>query len=327
MGVLCSVQRWQAQPLPGAAVPLSCPSASAGRPPAGSTATGPAVRRGPASSRQLLGGSGGAPLMTGSGGAPGPGSGAKPHTSQAPLPRRLRNVQRAHGHFCSSTLSRRIWSRSGLWRGASQMEHWRWPAGFRKVQRAQAHSPTAAMGPGECVWLRARGRGGWCCWVPRLSPHAGLPGPLLPQPAAAGGPGQGSPRGKPWSDSVSAASEEAELPMAPAAARLSAGPGHRVPAAAGEVEHGGGRPREPGSRAGPRSTTEMTETEREDTCDSRRPEDPSAREAPRQQGACSRATARIPPPSPMAPPGRGGHATVASLQNRSHPERNNLGDI
>lgn len=249
MGVLCSVQRWQAQPLPGAAVPLSCPSASAGRPPAGSTATGPAVRRGPASSRQLLGGSGGAPLMTGSGGAPGPGSGAKPHTSQAPLPRRLRNVQRAHGHFCSSTLSRRIWSRSGLWRGASQMEHWRWPAGFRKVQRAQAHSPTAAMGPGECVWLRARGRGGWCCWVPRLSPHAGLPGPLLPQPAAAGGPGQGSPRGKPWSDSVSAASEEAELPMAPAAARLSAGPGHRVPAAAGEVEHGGGRPREPGSRA------------------------------------------------------------------------------
>ena len=95
-------------------------------------------------------------MMMGSGGAPGPGSGVKPHTSQAPLPRRLRNVQRAHGHFCSSTLSRRIRSRSGLCRGASQMEHWRWPAGFRKVQRAQAHSPTVAMGPGECVWLQGK---------------------------------------------------------------------------------------------------------------------------------------------------------------------------
>src|SRR3712207_8303208 len=43
--------------------------------------------------------------------APGTGSGAKPHTSQASLPRKFRKVQRAHGHFCSSTLSRRIWSR------------------------------------------------------------------------------------------------------------------------------------------------------------------------------------------------------------------------
>lgn len=82
--------------------------------------------------------------------------------------------------------------------------------------------------------------------MPRLPPHAGPPGLLLPQPAAAGGPEQGGPRGKPWSDSVSAASEEAELPMAPAAATLSTGPGHRAPAAAGEAEHGGGWPREPG---------------------------------------------------------------------------------
>lgn len=36
------------------------------------------------------------------------------------------------------------------------MEHWRWPAGFRKVQRAQDHSPTVAIDPGECVWLQEK---------------------------------------------------------------------------------------------------------------------------------------------------------------------------
>lgn len=36
------------------------------------------------------------------------------------------------------------------------MEHWRWPAGFRKVQRAQDHSPTVAIDPGECVWLQGK---------------------------------------------------------------------------------------------------------------------------------------------------------------------------
>lgn len=168
-GVLCSVQRWHAQPLPGSALspspscsfssssPLSSLSYSpSGRPLAGSVATSPAVRTGPASSLPLpfgstsmVGGLGRTPLIMGSRGAPGTGSGVKPHTSQASLPKKFRNVQRAQGHFCSSTLRRRIWSRSGLCRGASQMEHWRWPAGFRKVQRAQDHSPTVAIDPGE----------------------------------------------------------------------------------------------------------------------------------------------------------------------------------
>lgn len=158
-GVLCSVQRWQAQPPPGSAAPFS----SSGCPLAGSRAASPAVCTGPASSLQLplgstrtAGGLGWTPLMTGSGEVPDTGSGAKPHTSQAPVPRRLRNVQRAQGHFCSSTLSRRICSRSGLCRGASQMEHWRRLAGFRKVQRVQDHSPAAAMGPDERVWLKGK---------------------------------------------------------------------------------------------------------------------------------------------------------------------------
>lgn len=68
----------------------------------------------------------------------------------------------------------------------------------------------------------------------RAAPQTGPPGPLLQQLAAAGGPGKGGPVGKPWSDSVSAASEEAELPMAPVTvATLRAGPGHMWP------EHGG----------------------------------------------------------------------------------------
>lgn len=33
------------------------------------------------------------------------------------------------------------------------MEHCRWPTGFRKVQRVQDHSRTAAMEPGEWEWL------------------------------------------------------------------------------------------------------------------------------------------------------------------------------
>lgn len=198
-GVLCSVQRGQAQPLPGSAAPPS----SSGRPAAGSTVTSSSVCTGPVSSLQLplgstrmVGGLDRTPLMTGNREVPGTGSGAKPHTSQASLPRKFRNVHRAQDHFCSSTLSRRIWSRSGLCRGASQMEHWRWPAGFRKVQRAQDHSPTVAMDPGECVWLWAWGRGVWCCRVTRALPQTGPPEPLLQQPAAAGGPGKDGPPGK-----------------------------------------------------------------------------------------------------------------------------------
>lgn len=38
-------------------------------------------------------------------------------------------------------------------------------------------------------YLRARGRRGWCCRVTRAPPQTGPPGPLLHQPAAAGGPG------------------------------------------------------------------------------------------------------------------------------------------
>lgn len=159
-GVLCSVQRWHAQPLPGSALSpsssCSFSSSFSGCPLAGSVATSPAVRTGPVSSlllpfgpTSMVGGLGRTPLIMGSRGAPGTGSGVKPHTSQASLPKKFRNVQRAQGHFCSSTLRRRIWSRSGLCRGASQMEHWRWPAGFRKVQRAQDHSPTVAIDPGE----------------------------------------------------------------------------------------------------------------------------------------------------------------------------------
>lgn len=180
VGVLCSVQRGQAQPLPGSAVPSS--SSSSGCPSPGSMATSPSVRAGPASSLQLplgstrmVGGLGRTPLMTGRREVPATGSGAKPHTSQASLPRKFRNVHRAQGHFCSSTLSRRIWSRSGLCRGASQMEHWRWPAGFRKVQRAQDHSPAVAMDLGECVWLRNPA-------APPLSVRPGRrgPGPARP---------------------------------------------------------------------------------------------------------------------------------------------------
>ncbi|KFQ63363.1 hypothetical protein N334_01600, partial [Pelecanus crispus] len=59
------------------------------------------------------------PLMTGKGEPLGPGSGEKPHTSQVSLPRKFLKVQRAQAHFCSSTLSRRMWLRSGFWRGAS----------------------------------------------------------------------------------------------------------------------------------------------------------------------------------------------------------------
>ncbi|KFP53206.1 hypothetical protein N323_05997, partial [Cathartes aura] len=59
------------------------------------------------------------PLMTGKGEPLGPGSGVKPHTSQVSLPRKFLKVQRAQAHFCSSTLSRRMWLRSGFWRGAS----------------------------------------------------------------------------------------------------------------------------------------------------------------------------------------------------------------
>ncbi|KFP07948.1 hypothetical protein N300_06856, partial [Calypte anna] len=60
------------------------------------------------------------PLMTGKG-EPwlGPGSGVKPHTSHISLPRKFLKVQRAQDHFCSSTLRRRMWLRSGFWRGAS----------------------------------------------------------------------------------------------------------------------------------------------------------------------------------------------------------------
>lgn len=147
-GVLCSVQRWQAQPLSSSAssglfpsessLLLSTLAASSLAVPLGSTSTA---------------GLGRMPLMTGRGEPLGPGSGVKPHTSQVSLPKKFLKVQRAQAHFCSSTLSRRMWLRSGFWRGASHMEHCRWPTGFRKVQRVQDHSCTAAMEPGEWEWL------------------------------------------------------------------------------------------------------------------------------------------------------------------------------
>lgn len=81
------------------------------------------------------------------------GEGPKPQTEQAPEPCGLLSVQRGHAQRCSSVLlSRRIWLRSGFWRGASQMEQRGAAPAFRKVQRPHDHSlplTAAAMEPGE----------------------------------------------------------------------------------------------------------------------------------------------------------------------------------
>lgn len=81
------------------------------------------------------------------------GDGPKPQTEQAPDPWGLLSVQRGQAQRCSSVLlSRRIWLRSGFWRGASQMEQRGAAPAFKKVQRPHDHSlprTAAAMEPGE----------------------------------------------------------------------------------------------------------------------------------------------------------------------------------
>lgn len=102
-------------------------------------------------------GAGGRPLAVAAmvvvGGVGVVGEGPKPHTVQAPDPWELLSVQRGQAQRCSSVLlRRRIWFRSGFWRGASQMEQRGAAPAFKKVQRPHDHSlprTAAAMEPGE----------------------------------------------------------------------------------------------------------------------------------------------------------------------------------
>lgn len=128
----------------------------------------------------------------------------------------------------------------------------------------------------------------------RAPPQTGPPGPLLHQPAAAGGPGYGGAPGKPWSDSVSVASEEAELPMAPAvAAAPRPGPGHTRPAG-GEMEHGGRptptRQTRPGCSVTQHKYTERIKRNRRNSMTHRK-------EAPQSPGSPSTRGPRAPGPT------------------------------
>ena len=143
--------------------------------------------------------------------------------------------------------------------------------------------------------------------------------------------------------------------MAPATvATLRAGPGHMWPAAAGEVEHGGGHPRRrQGGRAGPShtTTTEMTQRIKREKKqrDSQAPSPQEPKEVPSTQVALGwqrraqtrgphswgpdRAAAPVhssPPPwsgtPSLLPQGRSGCATVAGQKGISL-KRKDLGDI
>lgn len=78
---------------------------------------------------------------------------SNPQTEQAPEPWELLRVHLGQAHRRSSVLlNRRIWLRSGFWRGASQMEQRGAAPAFRKVQRPHDHSlarTAAAMEPEE----------------------------------------------------------------------------------------------------------------------------------------------------------------------------------
>lgn len=99
------------------------------------------------------GGGGSGPLTVAAGGVVVAGEVPKPQTEHPPEPWALLTVQRGQAQRCSSVLlSRRIWLRSGFWRGASQMEQRGAAPAFRKVQRPHDHSlprTAAAMEPGE----------------------------------------------------------------------------------------------------------------------------------------------------------------------------------
>lgn len=159
-GVLWSVHRGQAQPECCPSRPPTSPllsdrrstSSLAGCCPWGSSRT-VGVMVGVGGSF----GTGGRPLAVAAmvvvGGVWVAGDGPKPQTEHAPDPWGLLSVQRGQAQRCSSVLlSRRIWLRSGFWRGASQMEQRGAAPAFKKVQRPHDHSlprTAAAMEPGE----------------------------------------------------------------------------------------------------------------------------------------------------------------------------------
>lgn len=158
-GVLRSVQRGQAQPKWCPSRPPTSPLLSDRRNPSSLTACCPWGSSSTVGVTLGVGGSagaGGRPLAVAAmvvvGGVGVAEDCPKPQTEQAPDPCGLLRVQRGQAQRCSSVLlSRRIWLRSGFWRGASQMEQRGAAPAFKKVQRPHDHSlpRTAAMDPGE----------------------------------------------------------------------------------------------------------------------------------------------------------------------------------